>query len=192
MNLLVDSFDNNDNSWTTGDDDERSIEIQNGKMTFQHKRTEGSYLVWNWSYMDGDYPFTIETSMKQTGGVDDRGYGVMWGVDNADNFYTFNISDNGFYRIGKMKEGEWTEYVGWTESYLINTYGSTNTLKLVKEGNKINFYINGTYVNQITYEDIFADGVGYVIWRNQTLDIDYLNVYGSDDWELWWDMLDDY
>ena len=38
--------------------------IENGKLTYQHKHDEGSYYLWNYSYLDGDYDFTIETSIK--------------------------------------------------------------------------------------------------------------------------------
>lgn len=189
--LFIDNFDDNGNSWAVGDENEYSLEIDKGWMTFRHKRSEGSYLVWNWSLLDGGYPFSIETKMKHTAGVDDYGYGLTWGLKDADNFNTFNLTNNGYYRICRMKDGEWYEYVGWTESYQVNSYGLPNVLKIVKDENKVFFYINGNNVHVMNYDGVFGDGVGFVIWKNQTIDIDYLNVYGSIDLDLIWDMFEE-
>lgn len=190
--LLYDTFEDNSKEWTLGDNEDYLLKMENGKMIFRHKDTEGSYFTWQWSYLDGNKPFLIESTMSHTAGVDNKGFGLTWGIENGSNYFTFNITDNGYYRIGRMKEGEWHEYVDWTQSSRINTNGIRNSLQLEKEGDKIKFYINGSYVDQINYENIFADGVGFVIWGDQTIEIDHLTVKGTTDWDLlyddyWWD-----
>ena len=189
--IFNEEFNNNDNYWPTGDDDAINLKIENGKMSFQKKKDEGSYYIWNWTYMDGNYPYLIESTIRQTGGPDDYGFGLIWGAEDSGNCYTFNITDNGYYRIAKMDNDEWSEYIDWTETYAINTYGGTNTLKLQREGSLVKFYINGYYVDQISAPNFFNDGVGYVIWMDQTIEIDNLYVKGVEDYEKLLEYLDD-
>ncbi|MDO9577183.1 MAG: hypothetical protein Q7J16_04810 [Candidatus Cloacimonadales bacterium] len=163
--------------------------IENGKLTYQHKLDEGGYYLWNYSYLDGDYDFTIETSIKHVSGVENYGYGLNWGMKDVDNYYSFDITSNGYFRIAKTEGDEWSEFVEWTTTSLIYSSGY-NKLSVKKVGNKVKFYINDSYVNEIDYADFFSDGVGFAIWRNQTIEVDYLTVYGIEDWELWWDYLD--
>ncbi|MCF7792515.1 MAG: hypothetical protein K9N09_01150 [Candidatus Cloacimonetes bacterium] len=183
VELLYDTFEDNSEEWPLGDNEDYLLKIENGKLIFRHKNTEGSYYIWQWSCLNGDEPFLIESTMNHTAGAENYGFGLLWGLDNAENYFTFNITDNGYYRIGRKKEGEWHAYVDWTQSSRINTNGIRNSLQLEKEGDKIKFYINGSYVDQIDFETIFADGVGFVIWGDQTIEIDHLTVKGSGDWE---------
>lgn len=182
--LLYDTFSTDSNNWSLGEDEYYLLKIENEKLIFRNKDSEGSYFIWSWTYLDGDEPFLIEATMSQTAGSDDYAFGLLWGLMDTRNYFTFNITDDGYYRIDKEQHGESTTLVDWKKSSRINTNGIRNSLQLEKEGNKINFYINGSYVDQIEFESFFGDGVGFVIWNDQTIEIEHITVKGTEDWEL--------
>jgi hypothetical protein len=190
--VMIESFNNNDNDWPVGEDEEYSSKIENSALTFEHKRDESSFMLWNLTYLDDYNPYVIETKLKHVNGLVEYGFGLIWGVKDLDSFYTFNISDNGYYRIALDKNGEWEDIVAWTESAYVHKNNGTNILKVIKKNNKIAFYINGYFVNQIDNVVLFGHGVGYIIWLNQTIQIEELNIYGQLDYDLleeddlWW------
>ena len=187
--VFTDYFSDNTNNWSIKDTADMMSKIENGVLTFGHKRNESGYYLWNWSYLDGDYDFTIETSIKHVSGVDSYGYGLTWGMEDIDNYYCFDITQNGYFRVAKHQKGEWYEYLGWTSTNHVKYY-DYNKLTVKRIGNLLKFYINDSYVHEMPYQAFFGDGVGYDIWRNQTIAVDYLTVYGVEDWDLWWDLWD--
>ncbi|MBN1948662.1 MAG: hypothetical protein JW784_02865 [Candidatus Cloacimonetes bacterium] len=200
--VFEDYFTDNSNSWYTGEDEEMTTRIENGKYLFQNK-TDGDYYVWNRAYLDDGEDFNITTRIRHTGGVDDYGYGLVWGMEDIDNHYYFLISHNGYYQIGKYKEGEIYIKVEWTQNAYINTQSINNKLTLRKVGDQLKFYINDNYVNQIQFESFFANSLGFVVWEAQTIEIDDLIVEGYKDWDaimmdyediyedMLWDLLDE-
>ena len=120
----------------------------------------------------------IETNIKHVAGVDDYGYGLTWSIKDVDNYYAFEISANGYYRISKTIEGEWSAIRDWTENSLINTYMS-NKLAVQKDGDQLKFFLNDSYLDQIPFVPFIDYGVGYVIWRDQTIEVDDLRVRGT-------------
>jgi len=122
------------------------------------------------------YDFEISTTITHVSGTNDYGYGIVFGLDDLDNLYTFNISDNGYYRYGKYVNDEWEILIGWTESNLLRSYNATNTLTVENKSSKYNFYINDEWVDSYDFEPFFGDGIGYVIYKDQYIKIDDLVV----------------
>ena len=167
-------FADNRNDWLVDEDEDMMTKIQNGKFIFEHKREESGYYTWNFIDIDQDKDFIIETTMKHLSGANDYGYGLVWGLKDIDNYFAFEISDNGLYRVTKNEGDDWEALVGWTESDHIYTYDGTNKLSIKKSDNQLKFYINDNYVDQTPFERFFGNAIGYVIWRNQKIEIDNL------------------
>lgn len=181
-------FSDNEAKWAVADNDTVMIKIENGNFVFQHKRTEGGYYAWNYSYLDDSEPFSIEITIKHLAGTDDYGYGLTWGMLDLDNYYSFDITSSGYYRIAKTDNGNWQAYVDWKASGYINTYGGSNKLGVKKVDEQLKFYINNSYVDQIAFEYFFDDGVGFAVWRNQTIAVDDLIIRGTE----YYDDFEDY
>lgn len=189
ITLLNDRFANNDNLWAEDNNDIYRFKIKNNATTFEHKRTEGFYMVWIWSYMDVDDPYIIETEITHKSGTDDYGFGLIWGVSDVDNFHTINLSGNGYYRIGKTANSEWSQFVSWTPSSFVRESPASNIIRLAVQDDMIKFYLNGFFLTEISNEKVAGDGVGFVIWKNQTIEINNLIIQGTEDEDL---LMDDY
>lgn len=63
------------------------------------------------------------------------------------------------YEIIKHKDGKQTELVTWTSSSAIRTGSIPNELEVRARGSELSFYINGTYINQISDEENFRGGI---------------------------------
>jgi len=178
--IFSEDFDDNYNEWPIEDDEYTRTSIANGTFIFEHKMDEGGYHVYYPVYIDTDKNFEIEITLSQISGHDDRGYGLIWGMEDSNNYYTFNITDNGYYRVSKIEYGEWYDIIDWTESEYINTYRGKNTLLLKKVGNLYNFYINGSYVNMIEFQPFFGNDLGFTVWLRQRIAIDNIYVHYID------------
>src|SRR6185295_18689307 len=91
----TDSFDDNRNNWYQGDANGASEHIRDGKLFIN---AENGWITTIKPYVAFEKDFTLQASIRQTGGVDNQGIGVAWGCHfaNSDRNY-FTISANGYY-----------------------------------------------------------------------------------------------
>ena len=64
--------------------------------------------------------FVLEVETSQVDGPDNNDYGVILRYQNDDNFYSFEISGDGYYTFGKLVNGEFFNIIPWRESSAIN------------------------------------------------------------------------
>jgi AAA+ superfamily predicted ATPase len=151
MVIFEEQFTDNRNAWFEGDDPQRSAKVELERYVFEHKRGEGhSWLSWKDC---GDYyaqaGFRVQCVVEKISGVDNYGYGLVWGVENTSNFYDFLISGNGYYRIYQWIAGAYTAVVDWTRSDAIRTSNNLNLLELHLAGSELLFYINSLLVQRL-------------------------------------------
>ncbi len=121
----------------------------------------------NTTYMNGGYGIffdtTLDSSMRDTGQVFqfDRGYtsGAMIvrerlnGQETRPTFFKDNSTD---IFPSKYEDPEW-----WTDTHEI----TINVVNIDNNTRMATFYIDGTYLGSITYEDIITDETVYVGFR---------------------------
>ena len=177
--ILNDKFENNNKEWAVGDFDRYNLKIENGKMIFSYKLERETSCIWQKTDLDGDKPYTIETTIRQISGEKNFGHGLIWGLKNIDNYFSFSITNTGYYRIGRMEDKVFNVYyTGWTKTSWVKS-GEPNKLKIVNDGEHIKFYVNDHFQNEIASEEMFGDGVGYMMSRKHSIEIDYLTVNGE-------------
>jgi len=174
--ILYEDFTDNSLNWFEGSDDEMFVEVRDGYYLFEHKREEGSYFLWNYVDIVPENDFEISTTITHSSGIHDYGYGLVWGLEDLNNFYTFYISDNGYYRYGKYVDDEWTNLIDWKESDALRSYDATNTLTIRKTNDRYNFFINDEWVDSYIFEPFCGDNIGYVIYKDQFIKVDNLIV----------------
>lgn len=177
--LLDEEFQNNVNHWDISSGADVDENIRNGRYVFEEKRPEGSRL----STVSLDIPehkdFTIESSFTKVSGVDNYGFGLVWGLKDSQNFFHFLITGNGHYLYGKCVNGTYNESVDWTPSDAINDYNARNKLTVRKSGSSVSIFINDTYVNTFPFESFFGNGVGFVNHHPKNMEIENLIVKTS-------------
>ena len=95
-----------------------------------------------------DFRFAVEAT--QVAGPDDNEYGVLVRMRDADHFYRFSISGDGYYLVSKYDGGAWEVLNGdWTSSAAIHLGAVTNRLEVVCRGATMTFLVNGVTLTQV-------------------------------------------
>ncbi|MCP5097235.1 MAG: hypothetical protein GY943_16940 [Chloroflexi bacterium] len=162
----LETFDEPGN-WRAASDANVSGDIVNGVYDFEVMSDKLTF--WTTAgekFDDGLY----EVEATQIEGPDDNGYGLIFRVDDEnDDFYSFQISGDGYVWIGRYLNGgteeaepiidEW-----WFESAAINQgANTTNKLGVQAEGANLIFFINDQEVGRVTEESFSEGDIGLMV-----------------------------
>jgi hypothetical protein len=79
---------------------------------------------------------------------------------DADAFYFFAISSNGFYSVQKYEAGEWQRLLDWAESRAIQQGDAVNRLRVTCQGDRMRFFANGEQLAQLEDAGFRSGSVG--------------------------------
>lgn len=88
----------------------------------------------------------ITASIRQVGGPDNRGFGLVFMGKSIANTSVFFISSTGYFCIADMQGGKHFPLAGWTKCDAIKPSGSDNVLRVQKSRYVTDFYINDVKV----------------------------------------------
>ncbi|MCL4265850.1 MAG: hypothetical protein KJ069_21730 [Anaerolineae bacterium] len=153
-------------NWSTDNDSEVRGEVSNGVYEFEIKSDDlTTWTTAGQEFSDGWY----EVEATQIGGPDNNLFGLLFRVDNeTDNFYSFQISGDGYAWIGRYENGgntAATPIIGdwWFESAAIKQgAGLTNRLKVRAEAGNLIFYVNDQEVGRITDNSFTKGDIGLI------------------------------
>ncbi|MBD3307990.1 hypothetical protein GF339_16230 [candidate division KSB3 bacterium] len=174
--VFEDDFTDNRHEWYEGDEGEAALRIEAGRYLFEHKRTTGGWFVWKTIDINQQTDFQIQVTLQKTQGTDDYGYGIIWGRQDASNYYEWVISGTGYYRYGKVQENEWQEMIPWTTSEQIKPGNGTNVLVVNKHDGQLTFSINDQEVNTAAFENFFGNQVGFVVYNEMQIAVEDLRI----------------
>ena len=158
------------------DADDYSVAMNNGKLLL-HRKKKGGIFISRPVDINDSKDFIIETSISRATNSHDGLYGITFGRKNSSNEYSFLLSGNGSYMYRKFDNDKYKKIIPFTESTAIKTgVNESNKIKIVKSGNLLRFYINGTYLNETPFEPFFGNKLGYTIYYDKKISVDYLNV----------------
>jgi hypothetical protein len=127
---------------------------------------QDNYTTWGNPDAEGGFTdFEVEVDARQVEGPLDNNYGLLVRHQpDDDNFYWFQISSDGYYSVDLMRTGEWVTLVGWEASDAIDQgVGAVNRLRVVCDGNRFTFYVNDTFLTEVTDSAFSAGNVGLAI-----------------------------
>ena len=175
--IFEDQFNDNSKKWSDKMQEDADMYIRGGKYYFHHKRTESAWMTNQSINIDENRDFSVEASIYKVSGEEAYGHGLIWGFKDWDNYFSFNISSTGLFRVSKEENEEWTNIKGWTKSNAVFKGNRvTNVLKIVKIGSMLKFYINKNFVFETHYEEMLGNRIGFEIHKRQELAIDYFKV----------------
>jgi peptidoglycan hydrolase-like protein with peptidoglycan-binding domain len=174
--IFDEDFNDNSREWYENDDEECTIQVDRGFYVFDHKRAEGSWYTWQKVPIDAQKDFSIETTISKVDGLEKFGYGLLWGLKDINNFYEFCVSPNGYYRVAKEVDGEWSALIKWTASDAVSQGNATNILKVEKSDDQLNFFVNGHYLDSIDFQEFLGEKVGFLVYKTMKLEIDQIVV----------------
>ena len=173
VKIVNENFNSNMMRWDIHKDENSEMAIQNGKYMLSCLK-EGTAIT---SSIEVPHlqskNYSITASFLKLKGIDDNGYGLVWGSMDANNEFEFVISGNGQFKIIQWEQGNKTELVPWTYSSEINKWDFSKNILCIKNVNKVlKFYINETYIAAVEEMPTFGNRVGFVLNENIQVEID--------------------
>jgi serine/threonine protein kinase len=104
---LLDTFDDNRNGWAPQQfTASGGSAIENGQFTFESISTRAPYVVWNWNPNFAFDALDLRVAAQvMTGTVASRA-GVLFGLQDADNYFWFDITNDGRYHLSRKQAGQ--------------------------------------------------------------------------------------
>ena len=159
--LFQETFDNNQAHWVEMDSREAYLSVEGGKYLINYNpgifQTK-SFLSYIPIQLNDEKDFSITSKMAWKEGAQNYGFGIVWGAKDLSNWYALLISSDGRYFYGMCKNDHIMKIIDWTANSIINKYN--NKLKVIKNGSKIKFEINGHLATTASFYPFMGDKVG--------------------------------
>jgi hypothetical protein len=136
-------FSNTASGWEVSSDLTGETAYRDGQMQILVKND--NFTIWsfaNKSFKDAIY----EVDAAPISGPEDNGFGVVFRYKDRKNFLHFEISSDGYWRAGTMKEGKFDEYADWVQHPAIKTGNATNRIRIEMRGDEFVYAVNGTEI----------------------------------------------
>jgi hypothetical protein len=150
---VVDDFDDPESGFWEGSDENRRHFYQDGRYGIEITQEDWS----SWSWRDdvfSDLVMEVDVIPQSEAGEG----GVIFRREGSFQFYQFNITPDGQYRLRKkVTEEDWEEIIDWRESPHIRTDLVPNRLRVVCVGPAISLYVNGRYLDSVQ-DTTFTEG----------------------------------
>ena len=167
--LLFDNFmSNDDNYWLVGSQsseyfDPVSRVIADGRYHWEAKiiRANSISKVWLGDFKVSDFHL-MANSKHILGTRANSAWGVIFGVQDNNNYYWFRITDSKFFAISVSENGQWRDIVAWTRTETIKPNG-VNQLEVLARESHLVFLINGQIVSEAKEESFRRGLVGLAI-----------------------------
>ena len=97
-------------------------------------------------------------------------YGVIFRVEDGENYYLFDVDCDGRFRLAKMEAGTLTSLVDWTANAAIHAGGgSANDLTVRAVGSNLAISANGISLAKVTDSTFSLGGFGFSVGSGLTV-----------------------
>ncbi|MEL6674164.1 MAG: hypothetical protein AAFR61_18305 [Bacteroidota bacterium] len=166
---LIENFDDNQNGWNIGNSQNSSTSIQDGRLTFTSKSSTNAFYSPNSFDVPTQGNFELETQMKITDG---SGLALFeWGGSSANDFFFAGFNNEKVLVIGNWLYG--FSLVRTFEAIKPNDF---NTLTIRRIGTFYHLYLNGEYVDVLSYESFYGDQIAYYIGPASTVEVESMRI----------------
>jgi hypothetical protein len=173
--IFEEHFDNNNRGWLEISNEQTVITVADGGYAWDGKIV-GRNLIYKPMAIDQKQDFRIECKVTHVSGVNEFGYGLVWGAKDTDNLYSFLISGDGRFSVTRVTEAAPTRLIPWATPNSINRLNGTNKLRVEKKGDELQFFINDTFAGNVSFQPFFGDRLGFAVWNKQKVVFDDLVV----------------
>lgn len=153
-----DDFSDPDSGWQVESD--MSAEVGYDEGVLRVRVEAPNRLAWAWAERELD-DFHLSIEATQVAGPDDNEYGVLARMRDAEHFYRFSISGDGYYQITKYDGQAWKPLSGdWAPSEAIRQGQAINKLEVIAQGAEMTFRVNDQELAQVEDADYRKGGIG--------------------------------
>jgi len=160
--ILYEENFNGDTEWYEGESDYSNWWVEGGKYHVLVKVEDKPIGTWRTDIGPFDN-FQLDLDIEQVTGPDDNGYGIRFRMQDADNYYRFRISGDGWAKFDKRIGGVYTDIRPWSTTELINEGNETNHMTVIANGSTFTFYINGTELYSATDTSLTTGYIGFQV-----------------------------
>lgn len=169
-----------DSLWHPGKDENSEFNFQDGKYVMTGLTDSLSYSASIKFNLDINKDFTIVANTAHWGDSTGDPFGINFcGDEDADAYFIFYITSNGYYSIGTSVKGEWNVLVDWTETSHIRKDAELNVLSVEKQDDSLRFFINGKLEKVLPFTEGYGNYFGLRVDGAQTVSFDQFIVKGS-------------
>jgi hypothetical protein len=172
--VLSDDFQSNKNGWYENE----NVQIHNGRYEFTNK-DRAEYTWMNDTFEDG----SVEADTAWLGDQETQGYGLVFRLVDAQNFYFIWLTGAGNYTVGKVVDDHAIPIKGWTPSEVINKRGNNN-LRVELCGPLMNIFINEEKVSVLQDDTFTRGGYGFYTHAGVHVGYDNFNVVSGSPFEI--------
>ena len=160
--IIQDDFAANRFGW----EESATCSLTNGEYII-NSTEEGDESFLNF-FIDQQKDFVISAEFNQKNGLDDNGFGILWG-SSSENFNLFVISSQGDYAI---YHGDPALLKTWKHHDAIREMGLVNQLKIEFKTGKLSFYVNGVKIEEHKPMSFFGNSIGFITFTQMRLSVD--------------------
>ena len=125
--------------------------------TLRFALAERQTVAWSLSNLTADN-FYAEVDAFHVDGPLDNGFGLLFRYVDAENFYLFVASHDGYYSLQTLTDGAWGQLIEWTPTDEVNTDATAaNTLGVLADGPQITILLNDAVLATVE-DDRFVGG----------------------------------
>jgi hypothetical protein len=177
--LLDETFDDNRNAWWVGVTDQAEAGIQDGRLWLRH-HVAGGYATWMSKPVRSRGDYRLELTLRIHQNLDNYGCGLWFGSSDANNGYTFEVTDGGQYRLSYFEGGQWRDLTGWQAHKAVQAGGvQWITIGLARQGRTWRLQANGQTLDRVPARELFGGNIGMHMEARMTCDFDRLRVWGD-------------
>jgi hypothetical protein len=157
--LFQDDFSKPDSGWDSLQNEDGVTDYQNGQYRILVNTTNTDI----WANPGLNFTnTTIEVDATKAGGDDNNDLGVICRYKDGENFYFFVISSDGYYGIGKVKDGQQVlvgmESMPPTDA--VKQGNATNHIQADCDGSTLRLVVNGELLAETTDTDFTSGDAG--------------------------------
>lgn len=174
--VFREDFDTNVLGWDEVEDPAYGSRVEEGVYRIYLNKTQGGWQINKNFFIDPEHDFCIEAAVTQENGMNDQGYGLIWGGAGSDNsFYAFLVCSNGMFIVFEYA-GKYVSLKDWTRHQSIRPAGKSNVLSICRSGNLWNFSVNGQQVYQCASRSFHGNYLGFMVNGTMQIAADYLMI----------------
>jgi tRNA A-37 threonylcarbamoyl transferase component Bud32 len=145
---LVDAFDDNRNGWAPQQfGASGGSAIENGQFTFESIYTRTPYVVLNWNPNVAFDALDLRVDARVVTGTSASRAGVLFGLQDFDNYYWFGLTNDGRYTLYRQQAGQ-SSLVTEGASPFIHPNLALNQIHLAVARNTLSVAVNDRAVTQ--------------------------------------------
>lgn len=157
---IFDDFSNPSiNGWLESSDEESARYFSDGRYFMKinpPSSSTGDFVLQEFANVN----ISVDVNIEQV--AHDGDIGILCRLIDGDNYYALEVSEDGYYTIWKVVNGEFASLVDWTSSNLIPTDGSPFLLNASCNGAQLSVGINGELLATATDSDLTTGYVGLI------------------------------